>query len=43
MMPKTVDVLSWVIRCFATPTLYCLQVQFRGSNLNHNDNIKEKS
>ena len=43
MMPKTVEFLSLVIPCFATPTLNFLQVQFRGSYFNHVDNMKEKS
>ena len=43
MMLKAVEILSIVIPCFATPTLNFLQVQFRGSNLNHVDNLKQKS
>ena len=43
MTPKTIDFLSLVIPCFATPTLNFLQVQYRGSNFNHADNMKEKS
>ena len=43
MMSKTVEILSIVISCFATPTLNFLQVQFTGSNLNHVDNMKQKT
>ena len=43
MIPKTVEILSIVIPCFAAPTFYFLQVQFRGSNFNHVDNMKQKS
>ena len=43
MMPKTVEILSIVILCFATPTINILQVQLRGSNLNHVNNLKQKS
>ena len=43
MMPKTVEQLSMVIPCFATPTLHFSQVQFRGCNLNHADNMRQDS
>ena len=43
MMLKTVEFLPMVIPCFAAPTLYFLQVQFRGGILNHADNMKQKS
>ena len=43
MIPKTVEFLSVVIPCFATPTLHFLQVQSRGSNLNHVDNMRQNS
>ena len=42
-MLKTVEVVSLVIPCFATPTLYFLQVQFKGCSVNHADNMKQKS